>query len=49
MSANDVLVIGTFRYTVLRREGSRILVSWVEGEGVYREMWIIYNGKRSIN
>ncbi len=49
MGANDVIIIGSFRYTIMRREGSRILVSWVEGTGIYREMWIIYNGRTKIN
>lgn len=40
MSANDVIVIGPFRYKVLKRVGTKVLVSWTEAPGIYKETWI---------
>ncbi len=42
MSTNDVIKIGPYKYTILKREDHRILVSWIESKNdIYREMWIL--------
>lgn len=41
MSTNDVLQLGPYKYNVLKREGNRVLLSWTETTGIYREMWMI--------
>ena len=48
MGANDVITIGPFRYNVLKREAHRILVSWTEATGVYKETWILFKTKGKI-
>lgn len=49
MGINDVIMIGPFRYNVLKREDNRILVAWTESTGIYKELWILYKSKRKIN
>lgn len=42
MSTNDVLNIGPYKYNILKREGNRVLVSWIEAkDNIYREMWLL--------
>lgn len=41
MSTNDIIKIGPYTYNVLKRETNRILLSWTESTGIYKEMWFI--------
>lgn len=47
MSTNDVITIGPYKYTVLKREGRRMLLSWIEATGIQREMWLLI--KNNVN
>jgi len=49
MSANDVIIIGPFRYTVIKRENSRVLIGWREATGIYKETWLLLKKCRNIN
>lgn len=49
MSANDTIIIGPFRYNVIKRENNRILIGWTESTGIYKEVWILYKKCRNIN
>ncbi len=40
MSQNDVITIGPYKYTVLKREGTRMLLAWVESTGISKELWV---------
>jgi hypothetical protein len=44
MSTNDVIIIGPYKYTVLKREGRRMLLSWIESTGIYKETWLLIKG-----
>lgn len=46
MSTNDVITIGPYKYTVIKREGRRMLLSWTEATGIYREMWLLIKGDK---
>lgn len=48
MSTNDVIVIGPFRYNILKRETNRILVAWTETTGIYKETWILLKNGRKL-
>lgn len=49
MSANDVILIGPFRYNVIKRENHRVLIGWTESTGIYKETWILLKTCRKIN
>lgn len=48
MAKNDIIIIGPFRYQVLKKEAHRMLVSWVESTGIYKETWIILKNNSTI-
>jgi hypothetical protein len=48
MSTNDVIIIGPYRYTVLKREARRMLLSWIESTGIYREEWLLTKGVKNV-
>lgn len=41
MKPNDVLIFGTFRYTVLKVKHNRVLLAWTESDGTTKELWLI--------
>jgi hypothetical protein len=41
MNINDVLQIGPYKYNVIKRDGNRALVQWVESTGIERTMWLL--------
>lgn len=44
MAQNDTLHIGPYKYTVLKRDGDFVLLSWIESTGIQNEKW--FNLKR---
>lgn len=35
------IVIGPYRYTVLKQDGDRVLVSWIDSiTGIHKQLWI---------
>ncbi len=49
MKTNDIIQLGPYKYNVLKREGNRMLVSWTESTGVYKELWLIVKKQVIIN
>lgn len=41
MKTSDILFLGPYKYNVLKRDGNRVLLSWIESTGIYKEMWLL--------
>ena len=48
MDQNDTLLIGPYKYIILKRKENRVLVSWIESDGKEREMWMILRRSNNI-
>ena len=34
------IVIGPFKYNVLKQDGKRLLLAWTESDGTQKERWV---------
>lgn len=39
------IVIGAYRFNVLKQKGNRVLLGWTESSGVEKTRWVILNRK----
>lgn len=41
--------IGPYKFNVLKQEGNRLLLSWIESSGIEKTRWIILNKKAKVS
>jgi hypothetical protein len=47
MSEMNTIKIGPFQYRIIKVDGRRILLSWIETTGVEKQRWIILKQEKA--
>jgi hypothetical protein len=40
----STIMIGPYKFSVLKIDGNRLLLSWITRDGIYNERWVINKG-----